>query len=88
MTARVRSIGPEVDLIFGQNMARLRDELGWSPQELSKQIWLRAGEDLSVATILAMEDPKRERRISIGEAKAIAKTFGVTVDSLCREITN
>ena len=88
MTARVRSIGPDVDLIFGQNMVRLRDKLGWSRQELCIQVRLRTGEDLSVATILAMEDPKRERRISIGEAKAIAKTFGVTVDSLCREITN
>ena len=68
MTARVRSIGPEIDIIFGQNMARLRDELDWSPLELGKQIWLRTGEDLSVATILAMEDPKRERRVSIGEA--------------------
>ena len=86
MTARVRSIGPEIDIIFGQNMARLRDELDWSPLELGKQIWLRTGEDLSVATILAIEDPKRERRVSIGEAAAIAKTFEVPIDVMTKEI--
>ena len=86
MTARVRSIGPEVDIIFGENMVRLRDELGWSRQELCIQIWLRTGEDLSVATILAIEDPRKERRVSIGEAAAIAKTFQVPIEVMTKEI--
>ena len=86
MTARVRSIGPEVDLIFGQNMVRLRDKLGWSRQELCIQVRLRTGEDLSVATILAMEDPKRERRVSIGEASTLAKTFEVPIEVMAKEI--
>ena len=86
MTARIRSIGPEMDLIVGQNVARLRDELDWSRQELCIQVRLRTGKDLSVATIGAMEDPDRERRISSGEMVVLAQTFGVPMEELTREI--
>ena len=86
MTARVRSIGPEIDIIFGQNMARLRDELDWSPLELGKQIWLRTGEDLSVATILTIEDPRTGTPGQHRGGEAIAKTFEVPIDVMTKEI--
>jgi hypothetical protein len=86
MTARVRSIGPETDILVGLNVARLRDELGWDRPELSIQVRLRTGQKLSAATITTMEDPNKDRRISIGEMVVLAETFRVPLEELTREI--
>ena len=86
MTARIRSVGPQVDRVAGQNVRRLRESLGWSRNDLAFQVRLVTGVDLSVAVIGAMEDPDRDRRITLGEADVLARTFKVPLEALTREI--
>ena len=81
---RVRSVGPETDLQAGLTIRRLREARGWSLQDLSFGIWDITGEEISVAVLRMMEDEGRDRRITLGEAKVIAATLGVTIDTLVK----
>lgn len=86
MTARIRSVGPEVDLIVGENVRKLRDVRGWSRGDLHDNMFLAYGKALSVATIGTIEDPNLERRVTAGELVLLAGTLGVPMDVLTKEI--
>lgn len=85
MTARIRSIGPEVDLTVGENVKRIRLAHGWGTDDLHFEMRLKYGEALSVATIRAIEDPNRDRRVTAGELVVLAGTLGVPLETLTRE---
>ena len=85
MTARIRSIGPEVDLAVGENVRRLRKARGWSTDDLHFEMRLLYGEALSVATIRTIEDPNRERLVTAGELVVLAGTLGVPLEMLTKE---
>ena len=85
MTARIRSVGPEVDLIVGENVKKLRDARGWSRGNLHDNMFLIYGEALSVATIGSIETGQG-RRVTAGELVLLAGTLGVPMDVLTKEI--
>lgn len=86
MTARIRSIGPETELLAGENVRKIREALGWTRSDLSFQVRLQTGYDLSVATIRSIEVPDRDRRLTLSEAVILARTLEVPVDALTKEI--
>lgn len=83
---RVRSVGPEIEILAGENIRLVREALGWTLDDLSFEIRDRTGKVLTVAVLRAIEDPEDDRRLVLGEAVVIAKALEVTVDSLAKEM--
>jgi len=93
---RMRSTGPERDQEVGRRIWQLmkQQEPEWSYPELSRQIETATAEEpegpvhITAGTLRSMvegyygEDGMKPRRITAGELRALALTFGVSSDWL------
>jgi transcriptional regulator with XRE-family HTH domain len=64
---------------LSQNMRRLREERGWTPEELAFH------SELSLSTIHALEDSNSRRRPRDKTLKQIAKALECTISDLTKE---
>lgn len=93
--ARVRSIGPEVSEATGNRVYKLRNDRGWSYQDLSLRIHDMTRDDpdgqkyLSPAVLRNIElgvitgpGERVARRIAVDEAVVLARVFGISLDKL------
>lgn len=69
--------GMEEEAEFVRAMKRLRDERGWTQADLAKKMTEMGWSGIYQTTISRIESG--DRPVRIGEARGIAKTFGVTV---------
>ena len=92
---RTRSTSPEVSKRTGEKVRRLRLERGWSYLDLHDEIVSATWEDpqgptsISQAVLRNIEEgitiapgTRKPRWIEVGEARALAMAFGVSIDNL------
>jgi hypothetical protein len=95
MQVRTRSITTDVSERTGRRIRRLRTERGWSYLDLHRAIVKATETDswgptaISPAVLRNMEDGviisagvRKTRWIEVGEARAIAMAFGMSIDQL------
>lgn len=68
------------DSRFTHNMIEARQALGWSQSELARKMVEAGWEYFSQMTVSRTE--KGERPLRLGEARAIARTFGLTLETM------
>lgn len=69
--------GDEDEKAFIRSMKRLREDRGWTQADLAREMTDLGWSGMYQTTISRME--KGERPVRIGEARGLAKVFGVTV---------